>query len=367
MLVSLIVFFILSSTGFLYFKYNPQFGGKITAELKKRYALSPNWKNNQFENLEETGMDISLTTIPSLIKNQLQDRHLRAPKKPIPVENFDSSQFNHDSETPKFIWFGHSALLLQLDGKNFLIDPMLGPDASPVGPIRTRRFSEGTLDLIDKLPRIDALLMTHDHYDHIDYESIIRLKDKVKTYYVALGIARHFESWGIPAEQIVELDWWDQVDFSGVEITFTPSRHFSGRGLTDRAKGLWGGWFFKGKEHKIYWSGDGGYGRHFSEVKNRLGTCDWFFIECGQYNERWHQIHNYPEEAVQACLDVNAGLSIPVHWGGFALAMHPWKEPIERYSKEAHEKKVKFCTPKIGQLVEFNQEPVGQRWYEMLG
>ncbi len=164
---------------------------------------------------------------------------------------------------------------------------------------RLVRNGENTLNLVEQLPTLDAILLTHDHYDHLDLESIRRLKNKTENWLVALGVGRHLEKWGIPKNSITEFGWWQKVDFLGIEITATPSRHFSGRGPFDRAKSLWCGWVFKSANHAIYWSGDGGYGEHFKEIGERLGPFDWGFMECGQYNERWHQIHMYPEDRHQ--------------------------------------------------------------------
>ena len=196
-------------------------------------------------------------------------------------------------------------MLMRVNNKTILIDPMLGPDAAPIAPFKSKRFSESTLSLIDQFPEIDLLLLSHDHYDHLDLASIKKLKPKVKQYYVALGCGRHLEHWGIDPVQIREFDWWDNASFEAINITFTPSRHFSGRGLRDRFKSLWGGWVFKTETESIYFSGDGGYGKHFKEVGEKLGPFDFGIMECGQYNEQWHQIHMYPEEAIQAAIDAN--------------------------------------------------------------
>jgi L-ascorbate metabolism protein UlaG (beta-lactamase superfamily) len=174
------------------------------------------------------------------------------------------------------------------------------------------------------------------------------------------------ESWGIPAEQITEFDWWQETEFQGIQITFTPSRHFSGRGLFDRAKSLWGGWVFQTATQRIYWSGDGGYDTHFKEVGEKYGPFDWAFVECGQYNPNWHQIHMYPEEAVQALEDVGARVGIPVHWGGFALALHSWKDPVERFVAEADRKGIAVCTPRIGEIVSLGIDPAPKDWWVKL-
>jgi L-ascorbate metabolism protein UlaG (beta-lactamase superfamily) len=346
--------------------FRRQFGAKITLALKEEYAKSRHWDGEKFENLEETDMDFSLAAMPGFIKKQFTDRALRSPKEPLPVLDFDKNAFEASDKTPKFVWFGHAVLLLQINGKNLLIDPMFGENAAPIAPFAVKRFSENTLDIIDKLPKIDAILMTHDHYDHLDYDSILKLKSKVDTYFTSLGTGRHLEKWGVPSSQITELDWWDAITFEGIDITCTPSRHFAGRGATDRAKSFWCGWSFKTPNHSILWSGDGGYGEHFKEIGKKLGPFDWAFLECGQYNELWHLIHMYPEEAIQAGFDVGAKVGIPFHWGGFPLALHPWKEPIERFTAEAEAKEFPFFVPQVGELIRMGEAPSDNEWYKGL-
>ncbi len=333
--------------GFLYIQWNPQFGAALSNSDVKAYEQSKYWDGKKFLNMEETTMDIGLKDFPGLLRKQFTDREGRSPKEHIPVIPFDIQEWNKNPEKAKFIWYGHSALLLQMNGKNYLMDPMLGDDSSPIAPMKTKRFSEGILEMIDQFPPLEAIFMTHDHYDHLDYASIKKLKSKVKKYYVALGVGRHLESWDIPKEQMVEFDWWDELEEDRLKITFVPSRHFSGRGLTDRAKSFWGGWVLEWDEQSIYCTGDGGYGKHFKEIAEKFEPFNWAFVECGQYNKLWHQIHMYPEEAVNAGIDVNAKMSIPIHWGAFALALHTWKDPVERFSAHAQKSNIS----QIGEIV----------------
>ncbi len=365
MLIALYIIIGFIIIGWFFLNFHPQFGAKVNKELIERYSKSPQWNGKIFENQSETLMDINLKTLPGLFRQQFTGRKLRSPEQPIPIISFDQEAFQTGTTKPKFVWYGHSVLLLQLNGKNLLIDPMLGPNAAPISPMAVKRFSENTLDIIDHLPPIDMVLMTHDHYDHLDYASIKKLKTKVDTWYVALGVSRHLEAWGVPSETILEFDWWDMKTFADINITFTPSRHFSGRGLGDRAKCLWGGWVFKTSDHSIYWSGDSGYDKHFKEVGKRLGPFDWGFMECGQYNKLWHPIHMFPEETVQSSIDAQVSISIPVHWGGFPLALHTWKDPIERFTKAAEVNDQKISTPEIGQLVVFGEEPTKDWWSDL--
>lgn len=309
-------------------------------------------------------MDISLRALPKILKENFKKNKEKSPETPIPVVKFDHRSFEPADEKPKFIWYGHSVLLLQLLGKNILIDPMFGNNAAPISPIATKRFSENTLDLIDELPKIDLVIITHDHYDHLDYDSIQKLRPLADTWFVSLGVGRHLTKWGVPEHQISEFDWWDEVEFSHIKMTCTPSRHFSGRGLFDRAKSLWGGWVFQTDDHSIYWSGDGGYGEHFKSIAEKFGSFDWAFIECGQYNKFWRPIHMFPEESVQAGLDVRAKIIFPVHWGGFSLAPHTWKEPIDQFMSHAQNKSIQAFSPAIGIPVHFGKEGICTEWWK---
>lgn len=343
-----------------------QFGGRVTKEIKRQLEQSPNWGKKSFENLVETSMDIGITNMPKLLYDSFIKTKGRTPKSPLPIESFNKEEFLAQSDSAKFIWFGHSVVLLNVEGKIILIDPMLGPNASPIAPIKTKRFSEHTLDIIEELPEIDLLLLTHDHYDHLDLASIKRLKKKVKKYWVALGSKRHFTKWDIHPEKIKEFDWWDKSELNGIEVTFTPTRHFAGRGIMDRNKTLWGGWAIKSKSENIYFSGDGGYGEHFKLIGEKLGPFDFGFMECGQYHKLWHQIHMFPEESVQAAIDVGVKSIMPVHWAGFSLALHHWKTPVEDFVKSAGEKEINWTVPKLGASIKLSDPLPQVDWWKLL-
>ena len=348
--------------GYYYIKKNPQFGGKLTKEEKLRLQHSQQWKKGIFQNQSKTTMDMSLSSLPKLIRESIQGRKTRNPKGDIPLISFDNEVFKPDGNA-KFIWYGHSTLLIQINNKNLLIDPMFGSDASPVGPIRTKRFSKDSLRVIKDLPQIDVILMTHDHYDHLDFASMRELRQKVNCFLVPLGVGRHLEHWGIGKSMITEFDWWQEIKLFELQFIFTPSRHFSGRGVLDRATSLWGGWVIKSSKHSIYWSGDGGYDEHFKLVGEKFGPFDWGFMECGQYNERWHQIHMYPEEAVTAAIEAKVKKAIPVHWGAFSLALHHWKEPIQRFKAAAEQKQQACLSPRPGAIIDINVNET-ESWWE---
>lgn len=339
-----------------------QFGAKPSKLELESFSKNQNWNGKIFENIEKTVMEFSLSNLPGFLNKQFCQKKGREPSKPLPIIPFDSQAFESKNDSMQSIWYGHSVILMRLNKKNILIDPMFGPDAAPIAPFKVKRFSDSTLDLIEKFPEIDLVLISHDHYDHLDYESILKLKDKTKQFYVALGVKRHLISWGIDPAIITEFCWWDQTLFENIKITFTPTRHFSGRGLSDRAKSLWGGWAFKTEQENIWFSGDSGYGTHFAEIGSRLGPFDFGFIECGQYNQNWHQIHMYPEESVQAAQDAKVKNMMPVHWAGFALAQHSWQEPVERFVENATAKNLNFSVPKIGELFDANTQNDFKWW-----
>jgi L-ascorbate metabolism protein UlaG (beta-lactamase superfamily) len=230
---------------------------------------------------------------------------------------------------------------------------MLGPIASPVSfaGVKRYKYSENMSNIIDEMPPIDAVFISHDHYDHLDYQSIVKLKDKVAHFFVPLGVSAHLIRWGVPKEKITELNWWDETEYQGLSAVLTPSRHFSGRGIFNRNTTLWGGWVILGKNTRLYTSGDGGYGPHFKEVGKKYGPFDITLIEGAQYDRRWADTHMIPEQSVKANLDLNGKNMILMHWGAFTLANHGWKEPIERALIEAKKTDVNIFAPKIGETV----------------
>lgn len=345
--------------------FKAQFGGSFRKDDLERAKKSKHWKGKSFQNLIETTMDFSFSGMYKLMKDNRLVKTTKGPKENIPVLAFDKEAWEADvDQRAKFIWYGHSVLLIQLAGKNILVDPMFGQDASPIAPITTSRFSAGMREAMHNLPEIDLICLTHDHYDHLDYDSIRYFFGSVKHWLVPLGVGRHLENWGLPADSIEEVDWWDSTHYFDIKITFTPSRHFSGRGLLDRAKSLWGGFIFQWEEVSIYHSGDGGYGPHFKEIGEEYGPFDLMFVECGQYYEQWANIHMYPEESVQAALDAKAKMAFPIHWGGFSLAPHTWTDPIERFLKAAIEENLMALHPEIGQIVNLSNPPEAKRWWE---
>ncbi len=347
----------------VFVNFSPQFGGTPSKKAMLAFAKKDYHKQGVFVNLTPTSMDMSAKTSFNLLLDFIKGVPNARPSFDIPVEKIDSLTIVKNVTRTKIVWFGHSAFLLQIDGKNILLDPMLGDVPSPHPWLGGKRFSKELPIEIEKLPAIDAIIISHDHYDHLDYESIQKLKEKTTAFYVPLGVGAHFLAWGIPSEKIHEMAWWDEIYHENLLLVFAPARHFSGRGFT-RNNTLWGSWIIKGEHNNIYFSGDGGYGAHFKTIGEKYGPFDFAMVECGQYNKNWTQIHMMPEETVQAAIDLNAKLMMPIHWGAFALALHDWTDPIIRVSKKAAEQNMPLIAPKIGEAVFLDGPlPAQEKWW----
>lgn len=336
------------------------FGAKISQEDMEAYSHSEHWNGEAFENLEKTENHVGLMDIPGLIFKQYLQNSKFSPQDNLPILLPDLAEWERRDNF--FVWYGHSVLFLKLNGLHILIDPMFGNNAAPISPFPVKRFSKESFSIIDLLPPIDYILLTHDHYDHLDYDSIQKLKSKTQAFLVALGVKRHLVKWGIPSQKIIEMDWWDTHYAKGMEIHFTPTRHFGGRRMSEQNKSFWGGWALKTDSINVWFSGDGGYGKHFKEIGQELGPFDIGFIECGQYNDLWNLIHLFPEESVKVCKEVGVQTAVPVHWGGFALAQHPWQESVERFLKEAKREGLGYGFPRLGQVFDLENLPREEWW-----
>ncbi len=356
------------AAGVLFVNLSPQFGGKVSKKLQLKYQNSSNYSDGKFVNLDQIEMSMSTSDILKSMGGYLTPPKNTSPRKNIEVLKVDSMDIvKHRLQTPNLIWFGHSSFLLQLDQKNILIDPMFSETPAPHPMLGSKRFNEEMPIEIEKLPKIDAVIISHDHYDHLDYKTIQQLNEKVEHFYLPLGVGVHLEKWGISSDRIHEFDWWQGTQIDDIELVCTPAQHFSGRGLSDRGATLWASWVIKSKEQSIFFSGDSGYGDHFKTIGDKYGPFDIALMECGQYNEMWSEIHMMPEETAQAALDVQTNTVLPIHWGAFKLATHPWKEPIERVSKKADEFKLNVISPQIGERIQLDS-PISSpnTWWESI-
>ncbi len=352
----IIVFFsiltILVLVGVLFINLSPQFGGKATTEELAAYARTGHFENGIFINNEPIEMELDCHSIQQMLKETLRPDPNVAPKQDIQVKKVSpESILNKSDSLVRLTWFGHSTFLIEIDGKNLLLDPVFGQYAAPHPLLGRKRYNSKMPINIAELPPIDAIIISHDHYDHLDYESIKQLKDKTDRFFVPLGVDNHLERWGVDSTKISTMDWWEERKYNDLVIAFTPSRHMSGRRLNDQSTTLWGSWVLKGTKKNIFFSGDGGYGKHFKEIGEKYGGFDFALMECGQYNKLWSDVHMIPEQTVQASIDINARLIIPIHWGAFTLATHSWTDPIERVTKEAKKLNLPIATPQIGEPI----------------
>lgn len=349
--IALSIIGILVVVGVLFVGFSPEFGGKHSTEDIERYEQSGNFNNGVFKNLTTTKMDMSAKDMVSVTYKFLFGSGDKTPDKEPPMEKVDSTLLAQINDDFSFVWFGHSTFFIKMGGKNILLDPMFGEVPAPHPSLGGKRFQKELPIDVDQLPEIDYVFISHDHYDHLDYNSIKMLNDKVKQFYVPLGVAAHLKEWGVDASRIQEFNWWDEQKTDGLEVAFTPARHFSGRGLNNRFSTLWGSWVIKSDSNNIFFSGDSGYDKHFKEIGDKYGPFDIAFMECGQYNELWNEIHMMPEETAIAAKDVKAKVMMPIHWGAFSLAMHSWTDPIERVDKKANELEIPIIAPKVGEVV----------------
>lgn len=365
MLVTIIVLIsFLTVFTLVYVKTSPQFGGNPTEESIQKMSVSKQFKNGAFENAiptkQSTGFEWS--SIPKFFTNGEN----KVPTTLLPQQELTKKMFEIKDSLPRVTWFGHSAIFLELENKNIFIDPMLGDVPAPHPLLGGSRFNKDLPLNIESLPDIDLVLISHDHYDHLDYGTIQQIKDKVNQFYVPLGIKAHLTKWGVEAHKIKEFDWWESAIFAEIEVTAAPARHFSGRAFK-RNNTLWSSWIIKSKNHSIFFSGDSGYAPHFKEIGEKYGPFDFAMMECGQYNHQWAHIHMTPEETIIASKDVKANLVMPIHWGAFKLALHSWDDPIVRATKKAEELNIKLASPILGEsfLIDSNNYPSNKWWKQV--
>lgn len=347
---------------------NSQFGTLPSKDYIERFSVSKQFDvakkvfvNRRPEILKE--MRKRAMSIPTFIEF-FRPRKDRFPTKPLPEVKPDLKKFLEPSDAIKVIWFGHSTFLLNLEGKIILVDPVFSKSASPVR-FMMKRFQAPALSL-SELPPIDLILLSHDHYDHLDMESVKFFANKNVPFLCPLGVSSHLIGWGINEKIITELDWWQEQNINDLNFIATPAQHFSGRdGLHDNAT-LWCSWVIKSSKHNIYFSGDSGYDTHFKDIGEKYGPFDIAFMETGQYNELWREVHMLPEEAAEAFFDLKAKKYFPIHWGMFRLSIHTWYEPVEKIHQLSLEKNIPLVTPKLGEIVELNEHFQNQLWWKEL-
>ena len=287
----------------------------------------------------------------------------RKPKVDLPTQKINIANItNVKQDELKVTWVGHSSQIINIDGKLILADPVFSNKTVFMGPSRYN----GDVPLNpEDLPEIDVVIISHNHYDHLNISTLEKIHPKVKRFLTPLMVGAELEKAGVPREKITELNWWDEVQIDDeFMIAFTPTQHFSGRGLFDRDETLWGSYVLQGPKHKVYFSGDSGYFKGFKEIGEKYGPFDITLLECGAYNKKWHYVHMMPEETAQAHLDLKGKYLQPMHWGTFDLALHAWYDPIVRVTKAADSLGIKLSTPIVGETITIDENLTTDRWWE---
>ena len=361
--VAMLVLVVGAST--LFVQNWPSLGGTLTGERLKKAEASVHYQDGKFANTSPHP-PLTFSDIWRYLIEQFWGDQVRVPPAAIPVSAIPAEKIQTQPPTGlRAIWLGHSSVYIELDGLRLLLDPVFSDYASPVSGIGPRRFHPSPIALTG-LPNIDAVMISHDHYDHLDMRTIQYLSPKGPLFFVPLGVGAHLDEWGIPESRIVELDWWESAEIGNLRVTCTPAQHYSSRGLFDYKETFWSSWSIAGPKHRVFYSGDTGFSDHFQQIGNQLGPFDLGIIRVGQYGPgaSWNYSNMTPEDAVKAHIAVQARRMLPVHWGTFNIAFHDWDDPIERAVKAANENNVELVTPRVGEVVIAGQPFDSQNWWD---
>ncbi|GAB3940074.1 MBL fold metallo-hydrolase [Spirosoma harenae] len=359
-MLAIVIIILVLLAGTLIFMQQSPFGKDPAEARLERIKQSPNYKDGAFQNLEPTAVLREGASYYATIWDNLNKPKDNVPPRPLPSIKTDLKALS--DEKPTIVWFGHSSYLIKSQGVTILIDPVFSGHASPVSFFGSAYAGTNTYG-VDEMPDIDYLIISHDHYDHLDYPTVSKLIPKVKKIYTGLGVGAHLERWGAKPEQIVEFDWWEHQSVApDIDLTAAPARHFSGRSFA-RGRTLWTAFVLKLHGYNLFLGGDSGYGKHFQTIGDKYGPFDLAILECGQYGRDWPNIHMFPEEVITAAQDLRARTLLPVHWAKFSLAMHPWNEPIKRLMKQAERGGFDVTTPQIGEPVVLNASYPRTVWW----
>ncbi|HYI08167.1 MAG TPA: MBL fold metallo-hydrolase [Thermoanaerobaculia bacterium] len=332
-------------------------GGLPEGARLERVRRSPQYANGRFRNVEQA--PLTSASNREMLRRQFFGEEQREPVRPIPVVRARPAEAAELRAT----WLGWSSVLVEIDGRRVLTDPVWSERCSPSTLVGPKRFHAPPIALAD-LPPIDAVVISHDHYDHLDMPAVRTLAARGTRFAVPLGIGAHLERWGVAPRQITELDWNESVDINGLHITATPSRHYSGRNPRHNNKTLWASWVVKGPAHRFYFSGDTGYSEAFKTIGRQHGPFDLTLIKIGAYDETWETIHMDPEDAVRAHVDLRGRVMLPVHWATFNLGFHAWREPPDRAVAAARKAGITLVVPKPGEAVTVGAAmPAVQEWW----
>lgn len=339
-----------------------QMGAKATGARLRRMEQSPQYADGKFRNTVPAAQ-LALGSMPRVFAAAFVGREARHPHAPIPVVTPEPAA--DDPQGLYVTWYGHSTALIEIEGRRVLVDPVWSDRCSPSKVSGPKRLHEPPVALRD-LPPLDAVLISHDHYDHLDMDSIQNLADlQAVPFLVPLGVGAHLERWGVPPTRIVEMDWNDRTSIAGIEFVATPARHFSGRGFT-RDETLWASWVIAGSRRKVFYSGDTGYFPGFAGIGAEHGPFDVTLVQIGAYGDAWPDIHMVPEDGVATHVDVQGGLMVPVHWATFNLALHDWAEPADRVWREAKARDVRLAVPRPGERVDVDNPPPVDGWWQAI-
>ncbi|HWR05690.1 MBL fold metallo-hydrolase [Sporomusa sp.] len=365
MLLAPVIILVILALGIGLYLQHPKFGTLPEGARLERIKSSPHYADGQFQNLVPIPPRVEGSSSVSLwLEYLFIPKERLAPTEPIPSVKTDLMALDRDKDI--VVWLGHSSYYMQLGGKRILIDPVFSSYAAPVSFVN-KAFAGTNPYTAEDMPEIDYLLITHDHWDHLDYPTISALKPKIKQVICGLGVGAYFEQWGFAADLIHEADWFTAVELENdFTVHVLPARHFSGRMLT-RNKTLWTSLALVTPERRIFFSGDSGYGPHFKQIGESLNGFDLVVLDNGQYDKNWPHVHMTPEEAVQAAEDLKAQALLPAHVGKFAIANHPWDEPFQRITAASQNKNYRLFTPMIGEPVELaNEQQVFSPWWERM-
>ena len=361
MIITLVLVIGILALAVFLFMQQAVFGKNPSGEKLKRVESSANYSEGVFQNVEPTEVMRKGASSVKMLKDFLNKPATTVPTQALPSVQTDLTLLPGD--VPTIVWFGHSSYLIKSKELAILVDPVFSGHASPIS-IFGKEFPGTNVYGVNEMPNIDVLVLTHDHYDHLDYETIKQLHPKVKKVIAPLGVDAHLEHWGVPVEKITSLNWWEDVLVGdSVKLTATPARHFSGRGFA-RGKTLWSAFVLNIHGYSIFIGGDSGYDSQFKKIGEKYGPFDIALLECGQYGEDWPSIHMLPEEVPLAAKDLGAKVLMPVHWAKFALAYHAWNEPIERLLQQAEQHQVRVVTPKIGEPLLVGENMPTEKWWQ---
>ncbi|KIO78945.1 beta-lactamase [Pedobacter lusitanus] len=335
----------------------PVFGRLPEGASLERIRQLPNVKDDVLQNQSPTSM-VPDEGYWAIVKAMLKGNPNSRPKAVLPHVK---PELDSVSGT-KVTWFGHSSYLLQIESLKVLVDPVFSRTPSPFSFIGKKNYAGTDFISAEDFPAIDILLISHDHYDHMDYQTILKLKDRVKHFLTSAGAGSHLLRWGIPAEKITELAWEEKAVLCGLQFTAQPARHFTGRKFK-RNRTLWSSFVLETPEHKLFLGGDSGYDSHFKTIGDAHGPFDLAILECGQYNVLWPLIHMFPEQTVTAAKDLQAKVLLPVHWAKFTLALHDWNDPVLRVTKSAEEFNQPITTPLPGETFQIGSNYPDTKWW----